>query len=73
MEMQQMQPAPSLKGKRVNISYVKQINGSIPTFVLFVNNVDYLHFSYKRYIENQMREYFDFRGTPISLVFRNKK
>ncbi len=73
MEMQQMQPAPSLKGKRVNINYIKQIGGSIPTFVLFVNNVDYLHFTYKRYIENQMREYFDFRGTPISLVFRNKK
>ena len=73
MEMQQMQPAPSLKGKRVNISYIKQINGSIPTFVLFVNNVDYLHFTYKRYIENQMREYFDLRGTPIALVFRNKK
>ncbi|MDK2819566.1 MAG: ribosome biogenesis GTPase Der [Mycoplasmataceae bacterium] len=73
MEMQQMQPAPSLKGKRVNINYIKQIKGSVPTFVLFVNNVDYLHFTYKRYIENQMREYFDFRGTPISLVFRNKK
>lgn len=73
MEMQQMQPAPSLKGKRVNINYIKQIKGSIPTFVLFVNNVDYLHFTYKRYIENQMREYFNLQGTPISLVFRNKK
>ena len=73
MEIQQMQPAPSLKGKRVNINYIKQIKGSVPTFVLFVNNVDYLHFTYKRYIENQMREYFDFKGTPISLVFRNKK
>ena len=73
MEMQQMQPAPSLKGKRVNINYIKQIGGSIPTFVLFVNNVDYLHFTYKRYIENQMREYFDFKGTPILLIFRNKK
>ncbi|MGL5733178.1 MAG: ribosome biogenesis GTPase Der [Metamycoplasmataceae bacterium] len=72
MEMQQMQPAPSLKGKRVSINYIKQVNGSIPTFILFVNNVDYLHFTYKRYIENQMREYFDFKGTPISLVFRNK-
>ncbi|MGL6125142.1 MAG: ribosome biogenesis GTPase Der [Metamycoplasmataceae bacterium] len=72
MEMQQMQPAPSLKGKRININYIKQVNGSIPTFILFVNNVDYLHFTYKRYIENQMREYFDFKGTPISLVFRNK-
>ncbi len=73
MEMQQMQPAPSLKGRRVNINYIKQINGDIPTFVLFVNNIDYLHFSYKRYIENQMREYFNFKGTPISLIFRNKK
>ncbi|MGL5591937.1 MAG: ribosome biogenesis GTPase Der [Metamycoplasmataceae bacterium] len=72
MEIQQMQPAPSLKGKRVNINYIKQVNGPIPTFILFVNNVDYLHFTYKRYIENQMREYFDFKGTPISLVFRNK-
>ncbi|MGL5617464.1 MAG: ribosome biogenesis GTPase Der [Metamycoplasmataceae bacterium] len=72
MEMQQMQPAPSLKGKRVSINYIKQVKGSIPTFILFVNNVDYLHFTYKRYIENQMREYFDFKGTPISLVFRNK-
>ncbi|MGL5732931.1 MAG: ribosome biogenesis GTPase Der, partial [Metamycoplasmataceae bacterium] len=61
MEMQQMQPAPSLKGKRVSINYIKQVNGSIPTFILFVNNVDYLHFTYKRYIENQMRKYFDFK------------
>ncbi|MGL5308932.1 MAG: ribosome biogenesis GTPase Der [Metamycoplasmataceae bacterium] len=72
MEIQQMQPAPSFKGRRVSITYIKQVNGSIPTFILFVNNIDYLHFTYKRYIENQMREYFDFKGTPISLVFRNK-
>lgn len=72
LEIQQMQPAPSYKGRRLNITYVKQTEGRIPTFLFFVNNVEYLHFSYKRYIENQLREYFDLEGTPINLVFRNK-
>lgn len=73
LEIQQMQPAPSLKGRRLNITYIKQTEGKVPTFILFVNNVEYLHFSYKRYIENQLREYFDFTGVPINLIFKNKK
>ena len=72
LEIQQMQPAPSLKGRRLNITYMKQINGKIPTFLLTVNDTQYLHFSYQRYIENQIREYFGFEGTPIKLIFKNK-
>ena len=73
LEIQQMQPAPSLKGRRLNITYMKQISGRIPTFLLTVNDIEYLHFSYQRYIENQIREYFGFEGTPIKLIFKNKK
>ncbi len=73
LEAQQMQPAPTFKGKRLIITYIKQIEGKIPTFLLTVNDVNSLHFSYKRYIENQIRENFDFSGTPINLIFKNKK
>ena len=72
MDLQMMQPSPSFKGGRLQITFGKQIKNKIPTFVLFVNNKNYLHFSYKRYIENQFREYFNFEGTPIILLFRNK-
>lgn len=72
LEIQQIQPAPSLKGRRLEITYIKQINGKIPTFLLSVNNTKYLHFTYQRYIENQLREYFNFEGTPIKLIFKNK-
>ena len=72
LEAQQMQPAPSYKGKRLNITYIKQIDGKVPTFLLTVNDKEALHFTYKRYLENQLRENFDFSGTPINLIFRNK-
>ena len=72
LEAQQIQPANSFKGNRAAITYIKQIPGQIPTFVLIVNNKDHLHFSYKRYIENQLRENFDLMGTPINLIFKNK-
>lgn len=73
MDIQMMQPAPSINGGRLQISFGKQINNKVPTFTLFVNNRDYIHFSYKRYIENQFRQYFGFEGTPIILLFRNKR
>ena len=73
MDIQMMQPSPSINGGRLQISFAKQINNKVPTFTLFVNNRDFLHFSYKRYIENQFRQYFGFEGTPIVLLFRNKK
>ena len=72
IDLQMMQSAPSYKGGRLQIIFGKQIKNKIPTFTLFVNNKKYLHFSYKRYIENQFREYFNFEGTPIILLFRNK-
>lgn len=73
MDIQMMQPAPSKKGGRLQITFAKQIPNKIPTFTLFVNNKDYLHFSYKRYLDNKFREFFGFEGTPIVLLFRNKK
>lgn len=72
IEAQQIQPAPSYKGRRLTITYIKQIEGKIPTFLLTVNDKECLHFSYKRYIENQLRKNFDLNGTPINLIFKNK-
>ena len=72
LEAQQIQPANSFKGNRAVITYIKQIPGRIPTFSLIVNNKEHLHFSYKRYLENQLRENFDLMGTPINLIFKNK-
>lgn len=74
VEIQSIQPAPTLKGKRLNIYYIKQYEDTrIPTFVLTVNNSNYLHFTYERYLEKSIRESFNFKGTPISLIFKNKK
>lgn len=72
IDMQAMQPAPSLKGKRLNITFAKQVESKIPTFLLFVNNKNYAHFTYIRYLENKFRETFDFSGTPINLILRDK-
>lgn len=71
-DIQQMQPAPTHRGGRLQIVFAKQIDAKIPTFTLFVNNMNYVHFSYERFIENQIREQFGFDGTPIKLLFRNK-
>lgn len=69
---QMIRPASSINGRRLSITFARQIDESIPTFLLFVNNVDLAHFTYLRYIENQIRENYDFSGTPIELVLRNK-
>ena len=69
------QQPPSDKGKRLRIYYGTQASVAPPTFVLFVNDKELFHFSYKRFIENQIRENFGFDGTPIRLIIRerNKK
>ncbi len=69
------QQPPSDKGKRLRIYYGTQASVAPPTFVLFVNDKDLFHFSYKRFIENQIRENFGFEGTPINIIIRerNKK
>lgn len=70
MESQMRNPAPDFNGGRLRIKYASQVAIQPPTFVVFVNNPDYLHFSYKRYLENQLREAFGFEGTPIKIIAR---
>ncbi len=73
IEAMNMQQPPRDKGKALRIYYVTQVSVKPPTFILFVNEVDLLHFSYKRYLENQFRLAFGFHGTPIHFIVRNKK
>ena len=63
---------PSKNGKRLKIYYVTEVSANPPTFVIFVNDDTLMHFSYRRYIENALRRSFDFEGTPIRLIIRNK-
>lgn len=63
---------PSDKGRRLKLYYMTQTDVCPPTFVIFCNNAELFHFSYQRYLENQLREVFDFRGTPIKIVVRQK-
>ena len=63
---------PSDKGRRLKIYYMTEISVAPPTFVIFCNNADLFHFSYQRYIENQLRQVFGFKGTPIRLIIRQK-
>ncbi len=65
--------APSYKGRRLKIYFVKQEDSYPPKFVFSVNDKKLIHFSYERYLENKLRENFDFTGTPIILKFKNKK
>lgn len=67
-----MNPTPTDKGRRLNIYYGTQVSVAPPTFVLFVNDTELLHFSYKRYMENQFRRAFGFQGTPIHIMGRKR-
>jgi len=67
-----LNPPPSDKGRRLKVRYITQVGVKPPTFVFFVNDPDLMHFSYKRYLENQMRKHFGFEGTPIRIVVRQK-
>ena len=68
-----MQQPPSDKGKRLRLYYITQVSVKPPTFVIFVNDKELMHFSYTRYIENQIRETFGFRGTPLRFIIRERK
>ena len=68
-----MNDPPSDKGKSLKIYYATQVSVQPPTFIIFVNDMDILHFSYERYLENYFRKTFGFEGTPIRLFFRNRK
>ena len=63
---------PSYKGKRLKIYFTNQVSSKPPTFNIQVNSKGLVHFSYERYLENKIRESFDFEGTPIKLQFKNK-
>lgn len=63
---------PAERGKIIRIKYVTQIPAQIPTFLFFCNHPKFIHESYKRYLENQLREAFDFTGVPINIFFREK-
>lgn len=63
---------PSYKGKRLKITFAQQTGTTPPKFTLFVNSDKLIHFSYERYLENKLRENFDFEGTPIILEYKNK-
>ena len=68
-----MQQPPSDKGRRLKIFYMTQVAVKPPTFVLFVNDKELMHFSYTRYIENQIRNAFGFRGTSLKFIIRERK
>ena len=67
-----IKPASSINGRRLSIKFIKQVQAKIPTFLLFVNNKKLAHFTYLRYIENQIRQNYNFSGTPIELILKNK-
>ncbi|GAB1447626.1 ribosome biogenesis GTPase Der [Bacteroidota bacterium] len=65
-------PPPSVKGKFVKIKYITQLPGRTPKFAMFCNLPQYINDSYKRYLENKLRESYDFNGVPIQIFFRKK-
>lgn len=68
-----MQQPPSDKGKRLKLYYITQVAVKPPTFVIFVNDKELMHFSYTRYLENKIREAFGFRGTSLKFIIRERK
>ncbi|WP_268913109.1 ribosome biogenesis GTPase Der [Lentilactobacillus sp. SPB1-3] len=66
-------PTPTVNTKRLRIYYATQVAVGPPTFVIFVNDPELMHFSYSRFLENQIRDHFDFTGTPIHLIKRSRK
>lgn len=72
MDAQLMTPPPNHKGQRLKIYYASQVATAPPTIVLFVNEPDLLHFSYKRYLENRLREAFGFKGTTLRILARER-
>ena len=68
-----LQQPPSDKGRRLKLFYITQVSVKPPTFVIFVNDRQLMHFSYTRYIENKIREAFGFTGTPLRFIIRERK
>lgn len=72
IEATAMNQPPSDKGKQLKIYYVTQVSVKPPTFIIFVNDKQLMHFSYQRYLENQLREAFGFKGTPLHFIIRER-
>jgi len=68
-----LQQPPSDKGKRLKLYYITQVAVKPPTFVIFVNDKELMHFSYTRYLENKIREAFGFKGTALKFLIRERK
>ena len=68
-----LQQPPSDKGKRLKLYYITQVAVKPPTFVIFVNDKELMHFSYTRYLENKIRDTFGFRGTSLKFIIRERK
>ena len=68
-----LQQPPSDKGKRLKLYYITQVSVKPPTFVIFVNDKELMHFSYTRYLENRIRDAFGFRGTSLKFLVRERK
>ena len=73
LEACKLVPTPMIKGKRLRVYYMTQVSTNPPTFVVFVNDPELMHFSYQRFLINQLRENFDFTGTPIKIIARKRK
>lgn len=73
LEASKIVPTPLVKGKRLRVYYMTQVKTNPPTFVVFVNDPELMHFSYQRFLINQLRENFDFMGTPIKIIPRKRK
>jgi GTP-binding protein len=72
-DAQAVNPTPSFNHGRLKIVFANQVTICPPTFVFFCNNPNYAHFSYTRYLENRLRESFDFTGTPLNIIYRLRK
>ena len=73
LEASKLVPTPIIKGKRLRVYYMTQVAVNPPTFVVFVNEPELMHFSYERFLINQLRDNFDFTGTPIKVIGRKRK
>ncbi len=72
-DAQAMNPTPEFNHGRLKIMYASQVSTFPPTFVMFCNDPNFAHFSYTRYLENQLRDSFDFSGTPLHIIYRQKQ
>ena len=67
-----MSPPPTDRGKRLKVFYMTQVSVKPPTFIVFVNDPELMHFSYERFLENRIRDAFHFEGTPIRIFARKR-